>query len=59
MKKHFLVLLALLTVIGANAQSRGLKIAYIDMEYILDKVPDYAESKKQLEQKAQKWKHEI
>ncbi len=59
MKKHFLVLLALFTVLGANAQSRGMKIAYIDMEYILDKVPDYAEAKNQLEQKAQKWKQEI
>jgi hypothetical protein len=29
------------------------------MEYILEKVPDYAEAKNQLEQKAQKWKQEI
>ena len=29
------------------------------MEYILEKVPDYAEANNQLEQKAQKWKQEI
>jgi Skp family chaperone for outer membrane proteins len=58
MKKIFL-LLSLISLI-ANAQTaRGVKIAYIDMEYILEKVPDYAESINQLEQKAQKWKQEI
>ncbi len=36
-----------------------VKVGYIDMEYILEKVPDYAEAKNQLEQKAQKWKQEI
>jgi len=29
------------------------------MEYILQNVPDYAEAKSQLEQKAQKWKQDI
>jgi Skp family chaperone for outer membrane proteins len=42
-----------------HAQSRGVKIGYIDMEYILQNVPDYTEAKNQLEQKAQKWKQEI
>ncbi len=58
MKKIFLVLFTIFTAVTATAQ-RGLKVAYIDMEYILDKVPDYAEAKNQLEQKAQKWKQEI
>ena len=31
----------------------------IDMEYILQNVPSYADAKNQLEQKAQKWKQEI
>jgi len=44
----------------ANAQTaRGVKIGYIDMEYILEKVPDYADALNQLEQKAQAWKQEI
>ncbi|WP_330443677.1 OmpH family outer membrane protein [Flavobacterium sp. C4GT6] len=59
MKKHLLILLTLFSVFVATAQSRGLKIAYIDMDYILEKVPDYAEAKNQLELKAQKWKQEL
>lgn len=58
MKKIFLVLFTIFATVTATAQ-RGIKVAYIDMEYILDKVPDYAEAKNQLEQKAQKWKQEI
>lgn len=60
MRKHFLLLLFMLTVsLTVKAQSRGVKIGYIDMEYILQNVPDYIEAKNQLEQKAQKWKQEV
>src|SRR6476620_10561113 len=58
MRKQFLFLLLMVTL-GASAQTRGVKIGYIDMEYILQNVPDYTEAKNQLEQKAQKWKQEI
>jgi Skp family chaperone for outer membrane proteins len=60
MKKYFALSILLLALgFKANAQSRGIKIGYIDMEYILENVPDYAEAKNQLEQKAQKWKQDI
>lgn len=60
MRKHFLFLLIATSVsITAEAQTRGVRIGYIDMEYILQNVSDYAEAKNQLEQKAQKWKQEI
>lgn len=59
MKKYFLTALTILGLVTANAQSRGIRIAYIDMEYILEKVPDYAEATNQLEQRAQKWKQEM
>ena len=60
MKKYFLVVLATCFIVNyGEAQTRGVKVGYIDMEYILEKVPDYAEAKNQLEQKAQKWKQEI
>ena len=60
MRKHFLVLVLIMTVsITVQSQSRGVKIGYIDMEYILQNVPDYMDAKNQLEQKAQKWKQEI
>ena len=61
MKKYILILLmaSLLVSYNGKAQSRVVKIGYIDMEYILEKVPNYAEAKNQLEQKAEKWKKEI
>jgi Skp family chaperone for outer membrane proteins len=59
MRKHFL-LAAFFFGMALTAQTaRGVKIGYIDMEYILQNVPDYAEANNQLEQKAQKWKQEI
>jgi len=60
MRKHILALFLILTCsITMYSQSRGVKIGYIDMEYILQNVPDYMEAKSQLEAKAQKWKQEI
>ena len=60
MRKYILILLTTsFFTINVVAQTKGVKIGYIDMEYILEKVPDYAEAKNQLEQKAQKWKQEI
>jgi Skp family chaperone for outer membrane proteins len=60
MRKHFLFLfLALFGGIMVHAQSKGTKVGYIDMEYILQNVPNYSEAQTQLEEKAQKWKQEI
>jgi len=41
-----------------NAQ-RGVRIGYIDMEYILENVPEYKEASIQLEGKVQRWKQDI
>jgi Skp family chaperone for outer membrane proteins len=38
---------------------RGARIGYIDMEYILESVPEYKEASKQLEGKVQRWKQDI
>ncbi|UKM65007.1 OmpH family outer membrane protein [Flavobacteriaceae bacterium GSB9] len=38
---------------------RGVRIAYIDTEYILENVPEYQEATQQLNAKAQEWKNEI
>ena len=59
MRKQFLLLLTLLFSFLSFGQTKGVKIGYIDMEYILQNVPSYADAKNQLEQKAQKWKQEI
>ena len=60
MKKYFFIIILIISAIfQTNAQSKSVKIGYIDMEYILQNVPDYSEAKNQLEQKAQKWKQDI
>lgn len=59
MKKSFLLLMIFVGTFLSNAQNKGVKIGYIDMDYILENVPDYKEASLQLEQKAQKWKQDI
>ncbi|WP_298549984.1 OmpH family outer membrane protein [uncultured Algibacter sp.] len=60
MKNNVLFLLTLVSMLSfySHAQ-RGVRIAYIDTEYILENVPEYQEAIAQLEDKAQKWKNEI
>lgn len=54
-----LAVIALLTLSNtANAQ-KGVRIGYIDMNYILENVPEYNEASGDLEKKVQKWKVEI
>lgn len=57
--KKFLFFIFILSSVVTFSQSRGVRIGYIDMNYILDKVPDYAEAKNQLDQKVSKWRQEI
>ena len=60
MRKEFLLIfLVMIVSTTIQAQTRGTKVGYIDMEYILQNVPNYTEAQSQLEQKAQKWKQEI
>jgi Skp family chaperone for outer membrane proteins len=61
MKKSLVTFLIIaLAVLQLQAQTgKAIRIGYIDMEFILQNVPDYAEANNQLEQKAQKWKQEL
>lgn len=60
MRKHILfIFLSLFVVAIGYSQSKGPKIGYIDMEYILQNVNGYVEATNQLETKAQTWKQEI
>ena len=54
----FLLILVLICSLYSNAQ-RGVRIGYIDTEYILENVPEYQEAMVQLDNKAQDWKNEI
>ncbi|WP_226694268.1 OmpH family outer membrane protein [Neotamlana sargassicola] len=57
-KVLFLLTLVLTVSLSSFAQ-RGLRVAYIDTEYILENVPEYQEASNQLNTKAEKWKNEI
>jgi Skp family chaperone for outer membrane proteins len=54
----FITCFFMLSLQTANAQ-RGIRIGYVDMDYILENVPEYQEASKQLEDKANRWKGEI
>lgn len=54
----FFALVMLCISFTAQAQ-RGVRIGYIDMEYILENVPEYTEASTQLEGKVQRWKQDI
>jgi Skp family chaperone for outer membrane proteins len=59
MKTNVLLITVLfLTAFYATAQ-RGVRIGYVDMEYILENVEEYREANEQLENRVQRWKMEI
>ena len=43
----------------ANAQIGGQKIVYVDSEYIMANIPEYADAQEQLESLSVKWQKEI
>tara|TARA_R110002167_G_scaffold43782_4_gene132118 strand:+ start:343 stop:1176 length:834 start_codon:yes stop_codon:yes gene_type:complete len=61
MKQITNVLLVGLTMMFASYAfgQRGVRIAYVDMEYILENVEEYRDATAQLETKVQKWKVEV
>ena len=60
MKNNVLFLLTLISLISLTSHAqRGVRIGYIDTEYILENVPEYQEATAQLNAKAVKWKNEI
>ncbi|MCT4628830.1 MAG: OmpH family outer membrane protein [Winogradskyella sp.] len=60
MKFKVLFLLAIIGLMSfsVNAQ-RGVRIGYIDTEYILQNVPEYQQASTQLDKKVLQWKSEI
>lgn len=56
--KVLLLLIAFCTTAISLAQ-RGVRIGYVDMEYILENVEEYRDASTQLDTKVQKWKVEI
>jgi len=60
MKTKVLYLLILTSFFSLSSLAqRGVRIGYIDTEYILQNVPEYQDASVQLDSKVQKWKNEI
>ena len=58
MRKIISSLVLLLTVINFNAQ-KAQSVAYIDMEYILENVPEYLTAQNTLDAKVLQWKKRL
>jgi len=58
-KKLLFFALAILCFSYAAEAQRGVRVGYIDMEYILENVPEYKEASTQLDGKVQRWKQDI
>ncbi|GMN10700.1 hypothetical protein MTsPCn9_23250 [Croceitalea sp. MTPC9] len=57
LKVLFSIAITLCSLYGFS--QRGVRIGYVDMEYILENVEEYRDASAQLNAKAQKWKQEI
>ena len=58
LKRTFLFTLFILIGFGASAQ-KPINIGYVDMEYILENVPEYQQASTQLDQRVKEWQNEI
>lgn len=47
------------SVIGANAQIGGQKFAYVDSDYILNNIPEYADAQEELNAMSTQWQNEV
>ncbi|MBE16712.1 MAG: OmpH family outer membrane protein [Dokdonia sp.] len=60
MRTKIFVSIATLFLISLSVMGqRSLRVGYIDMDYILENVPEYQEASQQLDQKVNRWKSEI
>lgn len=57
--RKLLLILFLLGGISSSFSQRGVRIGYVDMEYILEHVEEYREANEQLDRKVSQWKSEI
>ena len=53
------ILSILFLIFFESSAQRGLRVGYVDMEYVMEKVPEYQQAVNQLDQKAQQWRVEI
>lgn len=58
-KTFFVISISLLAMNTWAQRAVGVRIGYVDMEYILENVEEYRDATEQLNAKANKWKQEI
>ncbi|WP_299321169.1 OmpH family outer membrane protein [uncultured Maribacter sp.] len=58
-KTKVLLLVSVIFITMQGFAQRGVRMAYVDMEYILQNVDEYREATEQLETKVQRWKVEV
>ncbi|WP_222983264.1 OmpH family outer membrane protein [Flagellimonas meishanensis] len=59
MSTKVLLSLVVLMSFSYGFSQRGVRIGYVDMEYILENVEEYRDATEQLNKKAERWKQEI
>ena len=59
MKTNVLLVFVGLLLWSNTYSQRGVRIGYVDMEYILENVEEYRDASEQLENKVQRWKIEV
>src|SRR5699024_4879672 len=59
MRYLFIFLISIFVYSFSFAQGGSARVAYIDMELILQHVPEYTEASAQLDYRAEGWKQEI
>ena len=57
--KTFVLTLMLMFICTTVFAQRGVRIGYIDTEYILENITEYQNAQSQLETKVQQWKTEV
>ncbi len=57
--KKFIILFAAFLISSYTFSQRGVRIGYVDTEYILQNLSEYEKTRDQLEEKANQWKKEI
>ena len=58
-KTKVLLVVSVICMTVQGFAQRGVRMAYVDMEYILQNVDEYREATEQLETKVQRWKVEV
>ncbi|MGB5668516.1 MAG: OmpH family outer membrane protein [Maribacter sp.] len=58
-KTNVLIIVSMILFSAYTFAQRGVRIAYVDMEYILENVEEYRDASEQLDAKVQKWKVEV